>query len=246
MSTLLSLMILFISFLYNGEFKSYLYNLNTMKSFILNELMPTVYKFYPIGCSHTEEQPYHGYTEWSKIVSDKINGLVEDRNTPWKQFVSSLKAELGGETVCDASSFHFPSHNIRITITDQETASIHKIRSFCLDFSLLGPYYTCYFEDFYRMHEYASVNQGRPVMETALFSKSILKDEELKIKNRVLEQMETSFPECRFYSHYDLLYSKIHADSIPYHVPVTKNRLLSVYDFLMSPVYCGKDITLLE
>lgn len=208
--------------------------------------MPSIYKFYPIGCSSADESSYHGYLEWNKIVTDKITAVGENSNTSWQQFISSLKDEFGEAVVHDASYLQFPCYRTEISIAQHETEGIHKVRSLCVDLSLLGPFYTCYFQDFYRMHEYTRVNKGRPVVEIALFSTSILNDDELKIRRRATEQLETFFPEFKFYSHYDLLNSKIHADSHPYHDPMSRKRTYSVYDFLMSPVYSGLDIKLLE
>lgn len=116
---------------------------------IMLDLLKHIHRYYPVGLPEYYNQPRR-MIERDQIVADKINGLIEEKETAWSLFVIELKKHEW--ELFDMAYIQFPSYvvHIKLKSPDFSTPEILHERELVVVVSLLCPYYTIYYLDTYR------------------------------------------------------------------------------------------------
>ncbi|WP_142688644.1 hypothetical protein [Chitinophaga polysaccharea] len=118
---------------------------------IMLDLLKYIHQYYPIGLPEYYNQPRR-MIERDHIVANKINDLIEGKETAWSLFVKELKKR--DWELLDMAFIQFPSYvvHIKLKTPDFSTPEILHQRELVVVVSLLCPYYTIYYLDTYRFN----------------------------------------------------------------------------------------------
>lgn len=116
------------------------------------DLLKHIHQYYPIGLPEYYNQPRGIMIERDHIVTNKINDLIEGKETAWSLFVNELKKH--DCELLDMAPIQFPSYviHIKLKTPDFSTPEILHKRELVVVVSLLCPYYTIYYLDTYRFN----------------------------------------------------------------------------------------------
>jgi len=116
---------------------------------IMLDLLKYIHQYYPIGLPEYYNQPRR-MIERDHIVANKINDLIEGKETAWTLLVKELKKR--DCELLDLASIQFPSYvvHIKLKTPDFSTQEILHQRELVVVVSLLCPYYTIYYLDTYQ------------------------------------------------------------------------------------------------
>lgn len=130
----------------------------------VNELTAIVNRFYP------ENPELPGSLERNEIITLKLQELTSGVNNQWTKLVKSIE-EAQKLPVRNWAFLQFP--NYKLTVEFGETTypdHITSTRALVLIISLLGPYYTVYFEDIYTISNVISDTNRRPAQFKIVFT----------------------------------------------------------------------------
>lgn len=124
----------------------------------LNQILKDLYRYYCVGIPQFASQ-YAGYKEIDGIVRNKINEIVEEKETNWSKLVASVRDYTNNNSILDMGYIQFPSYILRFPIADNIFSFGNRKNTLCLSVSLLTPFFTVYIEEEYkRLDSIAAIN----------------------------------------------------------------------------------------
>lgn len=124
-----------------------------------NKLLEIIHSYYPIGSEQLEHN-YSGYPRYKKILTNKINDIIEAKETKWVSFVNSMKPVYEADFF-DMNYHQFPSHIARVNIINESNSKFDFQQTLVINISLLCNYYTVFFEDLFIFKNYSD-NLSKP------------------------------------------------------------------------------------
>ncbi|WPV67785.1 hypothetical protein [Chitinophaga sp. LS1] len=181
-----------------------------------------------------------------KIITKKVEELTIGQG-PWQLFHDAIKNEHGNNAF-DTSASPFPAYNSRILLADEKEEHYVVKRYLCIDVSLITPFYTIYFEDFYSFNRYRheDVPGGKLLVhQHVLFFKSMTNESFKESAERANNYVRQFFPEYQFVSHYALFNYKVD-NLLPYTInEMDRAKAYSLHDFVMSSYYYFKKVNVI-
>lgn len=200
---------------------------------MINDLLKSLYSYYPIGNSEYMKKEYSGYQKLSQLTDAKIQMLIENEaDSPSTIFFSHLKTALPQYELFDQSYFQFPNYVFRINISEKKTEDYRKNVFFELCISLLADYYTVFFEEQYR------IDDNPPTMFAIRSYEKLVQDIKCQeIAQTIQLLMENNFPEKK-YIPYKLLEEYKISGMTPFGREESHNmsKTYSLYDYLFTNV----------
>ncbi|MCF6405186.1 hypothetical protein L3C95_19945 [Chitinophaga filiformis] len=207
----------------------------------LFEIMQTIYAYYPVGLQPYADM-YTGTAEWSRILGEKTDRIINGENVAWSQFIEGLKTKYGANVVEDLSYRQFPSYTAHVQLfseaTQQETCLIE--RNLVINVSLLGKYFTAFMEDRYIYKDYQNAGRNVHVAFYVLYNQQGRPDFKDDVSG-IQQLLSPIFPDHKFVSHKTLFDIEV-KDVVPYGIPVVKSSSCCIYHLLMSDFYHNDSI----
>ncbi|MEI9920871.1 MAG: hypothetical protein WDO14_19065 [Bacteroidota bacterium] len=182
---------------------------------LYQEILNTISAYYPIL------NP--GSSQLSEIISGKIENL--DAPSDFKSLCRDLTS-IG--KVEDLSYLQFP--NLKLQVEDVENVGNYRtLKNFAVCISMLGPYYTFFYEIQFKM----KTSDGFLELSRVCF----LKDEKFKFIRKDLDfaeidsKIKSKYPTYRYVDHYSLLVNEVDR-GLPYGELETDKKKYSFFRYL--------------
>lgn len=209
----------------------------------MHQVMQVIHYYYPVGFQQYADG-YKGTTEWRRILEDKINRTMEGDDPAWKSFIDDLKSHFGDNKVMNLSYRQFPGMTVHIEMENSTPArDIYLNRYLAVDLSLLGKYYTVFWDDKYRFGNYET-SLGNEVFANFSILSNHSNPAALNHVHRIKRKITALFPDYSFINHKNLFDIKA-AGIAPYDIPSVKFLSYSVYDLMMSDMYHNANLQVL-
>lgn len=196
------------------------------------QIMQTVQAYYPLGFGAYADS-YVGKQRWIAILKEKTQRLMDEENTPWKQFVTALVSQFDPGSVTDMAYHQFPSYTVQVELAGGVESQGHK-RYLIADVSLLGNFYTAFIDDRYLYGGYENF-VGKIHFQFSVLYHKTGKDGTKEVQ-AICNLLAKFFPDHSFVQH-KILFDMMVDGQTPYDLPVVRPQSYSVYDLLMSNVY---------
>ncbi len=207
------------------------------------QLLEKIHFYYPIGMASMETS-YRGYDFYKELLEKKINGLINNTDTPWTSFIKLLD-EYEGLNILDCGFQQFPSYTVKLEMKKTTGEAFDYQRSLVVNISLLTEHFTLFFEDHYL---YKNFTDGfrNPTFKIA-FSKSTIEESQLAdLIKRVCEDLAKLFPAHKFIYHKTLFLYKI-KDGHLYTIGETPSDTnLFLYHYLFDGFYDTNNLNVCE
>ena len=178
----------------------------------LNEAIKQVHQYYPVGLLHFEEA-YDGFKECKLLVEKKINELITDIDSEWKNLSKTLEQEHGKQ-IQILSAQQFPSYIAKIVIDNQKSEFFEYHRCLVVNVSLLWNRYTLFFEDNYIFY-YNNLKRLVAPQKKIIFFEEHEFSGQKKIVETTKRDVEAQFLN-HSYIHHQFLFERKVKDSVPY------------------------------
>ncbi len=196
-------------------------------------LLKVIHEFYPVGIP-TMKMAYPGYSNYNRILTEKINSIMDNRATPWVNVVENLKAKFG-TAVTDMNYLQFPCHLMKIELETESNGPYDFKRFMVVNISLLCDFYTIFIEDFFRYASYT--NQIAKPSTSILFSSKTGEEKYFDgLINNVKEKVSLAFPTHERISHKPLFSYKVRGAN-PYTEEESDNEMFCLYQLLFDGFY---------
>lgn len=122
---------------------------------ILKDLFDIVSRYYPVKVG-TKKNNFGGDKEYAERIEKKISELLTQTKTQWSLFIKNVGEIRGSGSVLNMDYIQFPSYVAEIELESKRTAAFLLRRNLVVSVSLLGNYYTFFFEDKYTFLQYTN------------------------------------------------------------------------------------------
>jgi hypothetical protein len=208
------------------------------------EIMKCLDGYYLFGLPNLQRQ-YKGEAEMSKIVSKKIVNIQAGKGNNWTDLMGTIKEKVAGE-LFDRAYYQFPSYDATIELEKGTKGAIELTTNLNIGISLLGNYYTVYFEDLAKARGFSSDPSNDPTW-ILYYSKKAVNGEALTQKlNDVRGYIEQHFIGFTFVPH-DLLFTYKIKHTLPFQISWEfLGTEYPIYDFLFQGRFSYEGVKVLE
>lgn len=174
---------------------------------LIQALLKTVHQHYPVGLPHTRND-HEGHKKIRKIVTDKINNLIAHKCGDWEKLVAMV-SERYEHSVRDMSHLQFPCYQMIIDMAEHQAAVCCSKRKIVLSISLVGPYYTLFYEDEFRLEGYMDSIEMPPLFSVLFTQHKTDKNLEMHL-DAIKKDVAVVFPDHQFTEHGILFKYPVH------------------------------------
>jgi hypothetical protein len=215
-----------------------------MNKKVILEILKCLEKYYTFGLPNFQKS-YIGETEMRNILTRKIDDLQAGRKSNWTDLVDALKNNVPG-VLLDQAYYQFPSYDAVIEVEAQAIASHALTTRLILSISLLGPFYTAYFEDTFKAGGYVTDPKRDPVWRLYYSKKATNNGLVSQTLDAVKKRVNHFFDGYKFVPHNLLLTYKI-SNAVPFmeSIEIAKPEY-PIYNFLFNAGYGNAEVQVLE
>lgn len=172
-----------------------------------------------------------------ETLFDAINfnysqGLLSNATSPdWDQFLKFLQTSLPDCSLLKSQT-SFPNRSFMIVVSDSSYNNVRERVVFNFIKSLLGDYYTAYFQSTFFMERFSEV--GRVPMVFFNYGNENCSEREMKLLELVKSSARQYFPEDKFVPHHLVMNNSVLGVNKPRFYKMTPDKELTMFNYLFA------------
>ena len=189
---------------------------------------------------------FPGYQNLLEILSDKINVLIdENRIEPWTSLVDQVKSTFDDYELIDLSFLQQASLTLTVELNSSQNNFLKRSTKLIISISLLGTYYTIFFEENIGPYGPFKTNYALPINK--IYYKSPSTEIESDIFQKATKLVQEYYSHYTFLNHIFLLSFPITGATPHGEDMETAKAKYLIFDFLFGyNIHSSKDVVLLN